>query len=201
MNESIRMKNVNRLKISQILDFSSKSSLIAQQCSKIGSMILTEFRRNNEKLLHRGSRDGFKASNFQQKCENERNTLTLIVPMKNFIFGGLTLITWKSSASSLRKTDNSGKGFLFHLKNARTSESRKFILKNGRNAIYWTTSRGPYFEYHLDIFMYDNCYPSVNNCTDLGRSHVNNTGIDGKFVFTGEKYFTKKEIEAFTTIL
>jgi hypothetical protein len=46
--------------------------------------------------------------------------------------------------------------------------------------------------------MYDNCDTSVNNCTDLGRSYVNNTGIDGKLVLTGEKYFRKKEIEAFT---
>jgi hypothetical protein len=48
--------------------------------------------------------------------------------------------------------------------------------------------------------VYDNCN-TTNNYTNLGGCYVNDTGIDGKLVFTGEYNFTVKEIEVFTITL
>jgi hypothetical protein len=41
----------------------------------------------------------------------------------------------------------------------------------------------------------------TSNHTNLGGADANDTGIDGKQVFTGEKYFTVKEIEVFSVSL
>jgi hypothetical protein len=162
-------------------------------------MILNEFERKTWKLLYRGSRDGFRAANFHEKCDNQTNTLTLIETTKGFIFGGFTPIAWDSS--SWNKSDSSGKSFLFSLKNSRNSEPRKFMLMNGRNAIYCHSSRGPVFAGNNDLGVRDNCNIANDNHTNLGGSYVNDTGIDGKLVLTGDHHFTVKEIEVFTITL
>jgi hypothetical protein len=209
LNESIWLKVVGRLKMSQIMDFPLKSgsscqryvkgiefeSVILKECP----MILREFAGKTWKFLWRGSRDGFRASNFHEKCDNQTNTLTLIETTKGFIFDGFTPIPWDSSSGY--KLDNSGKSFLFSLKNPRNNEPRKFMLMNERHAIGCYSSYGPYFPSNQDMVMYENCNTSTSNFTNLGGSYVNDTGIDGKLVFTGEYNFTVKEIEVFTITL
>jgi hypothetical protein len=44
----------------------------------------------------------------------------------------------------------------------------------------------------------DNCNTNTSSYTNLGSAYVNDTGITGTTVFTGEQYFTVKEIEVFT---
>jgi hypothetical protein len=168
-------------------------SLIVRNYPKI----LNEFRGNIWKLLYRGSRDGFKASNFHEKCDNRTNTLTLIETTKGFIFGDFTPIAWES-VTDIQKPDSSGKSFLFSLKNPRNSEPRKFMLMSGQNAIWCNSSYGPYFSGNSDIGVSDNCNTTTNSYKNLGGSYVNDTGIDGRLVFTGEHNFTVKEIEVFT---
>jgi hypothetical protein len=124
--------------------------------------------------------------------------LTLIETTKNFIFGGFTPIAWDSTTNGGHKPDNSGKSFLFSLNNPRNSAPRKFILMSGKIAIYCSWSHGPCFSSNCDIAVYDNCNTATNNFTNLGGSYVNDTGIDGNLVFTGEYNFTVKEIEVFT---
>jgi hypothetical protein len=211
VSESIWLKIVDRLKVSQVLDFPLKSTLISQRYLrfvKLDSMIindypniLKEFQGKNWNLLYRGSRDGFRASNFHEKCDNQMNTLALIEMMKGFIFGGFTLIAWESASSSIGKPDSSGKSFLFSLKNPRNSEPRKFMLKSGNNAIYCYSSCGPCFAGGGDFAVYDNFNIATHYFTSLGNSYVNDTGIDEKLVFTGEYNFTVKEIEVFTISL
>jgi len=48
-------------------------------------------------LLYRGSRDGFKDYDFNNKCGDKGPTLTLIksVNSKHEVFGGFTDINWK----------------------------------------------------------------------------------------------------------
>jgi hypothetical protein len=203
------MKIVDRLKVSEVVDFPLKSTLISRRYLpfvKIDTMImkdypniLKEFKRKHWTLLYRGSRDGFGASKFHEKCDNQTNTLTLIETTKCFIFGGFTPIAWDSI--SREKPDNSGKSFLFSLKNPRNSAPRKFMLMSGKNAIYCSSPYGPWFAGNWDMIVYDNCNTATSNYTNLGGSYVNDTGIDGKLVFTGERNFTVKEIEVFTISL
>jgi hypothetical protein len=127
--------------------------------------------------------------------------LTLIETTKGFIFGGFTPIAWESSANSVYKSDSSGKSFLFSLENSRNSAPRKFMLLSGKNAICCNSSSGPVFAGNDDMIVQDSCNTSTSNYTNLGGSYVNDTGIDGMLVFTGEQYFTVKEIEVFTISL
>jgi hypothetical protein len=60
-------------------------------------VILDEFNNKNLQLLWRGTQDGFRASEFWKRCENQGNTLLLIKDSKENIFGGLTPSPWQSS--------------------------------------------------------------------------------------------------------
>jgi hypothetical protein len=68
---------------------------------------------------------------------------------------------------------------------------------SGKNAIYCDSGYGPCFSSNYDIAVFDNCNTATNNFTNLGGSYVNDTGIDGNLVFTGEYHFTVKEIDVF----
>jgi hypothetical protein len=171
-------------------------SLIVKDYPKI----LNDFENKVWKLLYRGSRDGFRASNFHGKCDNESNTLTLIETTKGFIFGGFTPLVWDSATNGY-KSDNSQKSFVFTLKNAGNIEPRTFKLSNGSNAIRCYPDRGPTFGGGHDFQVADNCTPNTSSCTNLGAGYVNDTGISGTADFTGEQYFTVKEIEVFTITL
>jgi hypothetical protein len=75
------------------------------------------------------------------------------------------------------------------------------LLSNASKAVCGWSSQGPSFGTNWDIAVYDNCNTSTSNYTNLGGAYVNDTGIDGKQVFTGEYNFTVKDIEVFQIIL
>lgn len=56
-----------------------------------------DFPDGRERLLYRGSRDGWLSSNFHKHCDNKGATVTLIkavVNTKEYIFGGYTDQSW-----------------------------------------------------------------------------------------------------------
>ena len=63
-------------------------------------------------FLYRGSRDGCKASDFHDKCDNKGATITVIRSSGAFIFGGFSDKSWKSFGDWCK----SEKPFLFSLK-------------------------------------------------------------------------------------
>jgi hypothetical protein len=206
LTESIWQKIVVRLKSESEIEIDPRSGRYVNRVIGFESLIvhnylkiLTEFEKNTWKLLYRGSRDGFKASNFHGECDNQSNTLTLIETTKGFIFGGFTPIPWDSSSGY--KADNSQKSFLFTLKNPNKIFPRKFQLSNASSAIWSSSSYGPIFGGGHDICLYDNFNTGTNHYSNLGSGYVNDTGIDGKQVLTGEYNFTVKEIEVFSIIL
>ena len=52
---------------------------------------------NDIRLLYRGSRDGFKAQNFHDRCNNKGETLVIIKSEADYIFGGYTEINWDNT--------------------------------------------------------------------------------------------------------
>jgi hypothetical protein len=160
--------------------------------------ILKEFATKTWRLLYRGTRDGFGSSNFHSKCDQQSNTVTIILTTAGYIFGGFTPIAWEGPSSWTYKADNTGKSFLFSLKNPRNTEPKIFPLSDASKAIYCWPSCGPTFGNGCDIAVSNNCDQNTSSYTSLGRSYTNDTGIDGKQVFTGEYNFQVKEIEIFT---
>jgi len=63
-------------------------------------------------LLYRGSRDGFKAKNFHDCCDNKGATLTLVKGEDGRVFGGYTDISWTCPKGQTRR-GGKGNSFLF----------------------------------------------------------------------------------------
>jgi hypothetical protein len=121
----------------------------------------------------------------------------VILDTKGNIFGGFTPLKWESSTSDDGKADNSLKSFLFTLKNPHNLPPRKFVLnaetKDG--AVGLRSPKGPWF--HCAIFVQDNCNSRTDNFGYIGRVYTNDTGLDGKTIFTGSQQFQVQEIEVF----
>jgi hypothetical protein len=179
------------------------ASLIVPQ----GPALFAEFRGKRFTLLWRGSRDGFRARNFHDRCDFHANTLTLILDTRGSIFGGFTPVKWESRVYDKKATEALGRdnrfkadpslgSFIFTLKNPHNFPARKFALKAEKKdeAIVCDPSRGPDF---CDIGVSDNCNANTNSDTSLGGTYANDTGLDGPTFFTGLHWFTVKEIEVF----
>ncbi len=55
--------------------------------------------RNDIRLLYRGSRDGWDATDFHGKCDDKGATITIIKCSNGRICGGYTSTPWKSSGN------------------------------------------------------------------------------------------------------
>jgi uncharacterized coiled-coil protein SlyX len=102
-----------------------------------------EFHGKRFKLLWRGSRDGFGALDFHGRCDGHANTLTVISDTEGNIFGGFTPVEWDSRVWNRKggdenncwKADDSGRSFLFTLKNPHNIAPRRFALDPAKK--YW----------------------------------------------------------------
>jgi hypothetical protein len=158
--------------------------------------IFAEFRGKRFEILWRGSRDGFRATEFHGRCDGHANTLTVILDTEGNIFGGFTPVEWESRTRGSHKADDSQKSFLFTLKNPRNIPARRFALKAEKKcrAILCKSGWGPSFG---DIAVSDNCNANTSSATWLGDTYTNDTGRDGANVFAGSANFQVREIEVF----
>jgi hypothetical protein len=128
-------------------------------------------------------------------------------PRKHFedtdgnVFGGFTPGQWESRVSyPSAKGDHSQRSFLFTLKNPQNLQERRFALRAKRKewAILSDITQGPSFH---DISVVDNAntnrYSAAFFDDNENDSYVNDTGINGKGVFTRSKDFQVREIEVF----
>jgi hypothetical protein len=168
--------------------------------------IFAEFRKKQFSLLWRDSRNGFTAKEFHGRCDGHGNTLTVIFDRKGNIFGGFTPLKWESRVHNGKygdqdnrfKTDDSQKSFLFTLKNPHNIAARRFVLKSDEKhkAIWCASTLGPYFGSGTDLGVNDNCN-TRDNCTHIGGSYLNDTGLEWRIVLAGSQLFKVKEIEVF----
>ena len=167
---------------------------------------------NNIKLIYRGSRDGFQAKIFHEKCDNKGETLIIIESKDNYIFGGYTEINWDSTIwnkiigeknNTIRK--GNGNEFIFTLKNPYLIKPSKYNIKKKylNNSICCDSNLGPIFGCN-DIRIEDNCNINENKFTyyDYIKDEcgfIDNTGKK-RLLFTGKNSFLVKEIEVFNII-
>uniref|UniRef100_A0A6U3TM16 TLDc domain-containing protein n=1 Tax=Ditylum brightwellii TaxID=49249 RepID=A0A6U3TM16_9STRA len=145
-------------------------------------------------LLYRASRDGWKASDFHDKCDNQGPTLTIIKSAGGYIFGGYCNTSW----SSVRGFKASLKAFLFTIQCQRALRPTKMKLKPSKvyDAVFHGSEYGPCFGDDLEV----SCM-SCNNLesyTNVGNSYVCPSGEDGQTFLTGGYRFQAKEIEIFS---
>jgi hypothetical protein len=169
--------------------------------------LLHDFEGKQWKLLWRGSRDGFRARGFHERCDGSANTLTVILDTSGNVFGGFTPIEWESRQSdpssqghNCYKCDNTLESFVFTLKNPHNVPPRKFPLKSEakQSAIVCDSDWGPYFGGGMGVC--DLCNTKVSSIAAVGRVYVNDTGTDGATFFTCLHRYQVKEIEVFEII-
>jgi hypothetical protein len=164
--------------------------------------LFEDFRSQRFRLLWRGSRDGFGASEFHQRCDGHTNTLTIVQDTNDFVFGGFTPLAWESRGHW--KPDTELKSFLFTLKNPHHSPPQRFPLRRDRfhRAILGYRSWGPMFgSGPADLGVCDDCQANAGSYSGrFGNTYANESGIDGKRLFTNAPFFTVKEIEVFEVV-
>ncbi len=95
-------------------------------------MSLSEFSINKKwNLIYKGSKNGFKSSDFHSKCDDKPNTLVIIKSKNGNVFGGYTEKSWSNidSMSSMYehidKLDSSA--FIFSLINKENRSLKKNV--------------------------------------------------------------------------
>ena len=163
-------------------------------------------------LLYRGSRDGFRAKNFHDKCDKKGETLTIILSTDNFIFGGYTEINWESTSwngkigeENCSRRDGIGNEFVYTLKNPHNIQPSKYNMKKYwyNHSICCDINLGPIFGCN-DIRIEDKCNEKKNRFTfhdfKPGEFCFDDTTGKKRLLFTGNDYFIVKEIEVFHVI-
>jgi hypothetical protein len=144
-------------------------------------------------LLYRGSRDGFGANDFHSKCDNHKNTLTIIKAKgTSFIFGGFTSISW----DSLGQHKSDPNAFLFSLTN---KDNKPFKMRqiNTMYSIYCMPNYGPIFGGGCDLYICDSANTTSDNGSKLGRSYEHPQPDQGKSYLAGSDAFLLSEIEVY----
>ncbi len=149
-------------------------------------------------LLYRGSRDGFKARNFHERCDDKSPTLTIIqAKISNYIFGGYTENNWNGSNDS--KSDSNA--FIFSLTN-KDSKPCKMPTKNAQNSIVGYSGYGPVFGVGGCIRIDDNSDTSKENYSGLGCAVYEHPEYafeskEAQTFLSGSEHFQLGEIEVY----
>jgi len=148
----------------------------------------------NLELLYRGSRDGFGASTFHERCDNKGPTVTCVRCTGGFVFGGYADIPWSSNDDYLA----SSKSFLFALKSHSGIGSTKMRIKAGceNNAVLHNECYGPSFGYGCDLHISENPNTDKHSYFGIGESYHLPDGQDDYFII-GTSTFRVAEIEVF----
>jgi hypothetical protein len=94
--------------------------------------LFEDFKQKQLTLLWRGSRDGFRATDFHSRCDGHANTLTMILDTDGNIFGGFTRARWESGFRTKYNPGRSLKSYIFTVKNPHNVPARSFALKAQR---------------------------------------------------------------------
>ena len=151
-------------------------------------------------LLYRGSRDGWKGSDFHEKCDDKGATITVIRSSDGFIFGGFADKSWKSSGGWCK----SDKAFLFSLKSPSDEVGpTKMSIKHKKcsKAMLHSSSNGPIFGNSYDLCIASDANNNSNSCSYsiLGYTYELPPGQTNTFL-VGSDYFKVSEIEVFQII-
>ena len=160
-------------------------------------------------LIYRGSRDGFLAKNFHEKCDYKGETFSIIKSTKGYIFGGYTKINWESTKwngqrgeNNCSRRDGDGDEFAYTLKNPHDFKPTKYNIKNEwkNHSICCDVNLGPIYGCN-DIRIENNCNTKWNyfKFYDFSPGEYCFEYNNGKnrLTFTGEYNYKVEEIEIY----
>lgn len=184
-------------------EFENSTILKKNQVQDLKNVL--DFPDRKERLLYRGSRDGWSSSYFHHFCDDKGPTVTLI-KVKNtygeYISGGYTDKSW-DCCGNFKRTSNS---FLFSLVISGNLRPVKLPLISGREgyAMYCDADHGPTFGYEegsngetvYDLHIVDE--PNRELCSSfLERCYHYPLEQNAIHILTGGHEFTVAEVEVY----
>ena len=179
-----------------VSDESFSTILTNDELKELEKLINLKIRK--QKLLYRGSSDGFTAKKFHEKCDGKANTLTLVKSKngenglsdsREYVFGGFTTQSW--DADLLKKDENA---FIFSLKNVLNRPEKMMIKESSNYAIMCSPGCGPIFDNAFSIKFSSNNYAGL-----LRHSFLSNSPKSPRFL-AGSNKFDVQEMEVFQII-
>ena len=147
-------------------------------------------------LIYQGSKNGFAAADFHNKCDGKGATVTVVESTTGHIFGGYNPVAWNSSGGY----SNDSKTYIFSLVNKSNIPPSKFPLMAGKNGAYSNSGYGPTFGGGHDLYICSNSTSANSNYTNFGYSFSSPPGLNStqKQAFLAGAYnFTVKDIEVY----
>ena len=141
-----------------------------------------KFRPN---LLYRATRDGDSGLFFHKKCDNIKDTLTLVKTKTGSIFGGYTSETW--NGNNYKKDD---KAFCFSI-----DLKKKYKSKKTDNTIYCARLYGPCFG-DAFFWIFNNCFEEGGVTTEELNKNFDNLNVKNEFN-NGKEKFKIEDYEVF----
>ena len=192
LTESDRLTQVDQAK--ETGEFLNGTLLAAEQKVK-----LNEFygkRGQKWELIYKASRDGFDASAFHTRCDNQGPTMTIIRSVTNYLFGGYASVSWAAANNGYISDSNA---FIFTLTNPHNIPPTKYLVNPERiaHALQNSSDYGPVFG-GCDIAVKNNSNSNQSSSFNLPCFYVDTTG-QGNNTFTGAAHFTTSDIEVFRT--
>ena len=134
-------------------------------------------------LVYKASKDGDKASDFHNKCDNVNNNLSIVKTKKGKIFGGFTKQNWKQiGVQDYHKYDENA--FVFSVNNKKI-----YNIKDKSRAIYCRNDLALFFSSSSDIYIYNNCFNSQRGTFQSAYDYKGeNYALNGESKFDLEDY-------------
>lgn len=154
-------------------------------------------------LIYRGSRDGFEAKNFHEKCDSKSPTLTIIRSDCGNIFGGYTEAKWNQA--NIWQSDRNA--FIFSLINKDKKPIRMNIIpEKVKQAIASSPTTGPIFGgvgTKLDLYVTSNGNKAYQS-SYLGHSFKHPVydvdSIEAGSFLAGKSAYLVNEIEVYQKV-
>ncbi|CDW75500.1 tldc domain-containing protein [Stylonychia lemnae] len=150
------------------------------------------------KLLYRASRDGFKAANFHQLCDNQGPTVCFIESEHKEIFGGYTSVPWTSESKYIKDS----RAFVFSL--SKNTIHQQYQKQD--NAVVHYKDWLMVFGWGYDICIRDDCNINNSSYCSLGGTYNPEQGLkykdeEANDYLAGKNQFKVVEIEVFSVAL
>ena len=136
-------------------------------------------------LVYKASKDGDKASDFHDKCDNINNNLSIVKTKKGKIFGGFTTQNWKQIGQNNNKYDENA--FVFSINNKKI-----YNIKDKDRAIYCRNDLALFFSGASDIYIYNNCFQKRGGTTQSAYDYKGES-----YALNGESSFVLDDYEVY----
>ena len=126
------------------------------------------------RLLYRGSRDGFRAEAFHQRCDNKQApTLTVIrEAARGFVFGAYSDAVWSSPEGSVWHEKGSVNPWVFSLRNPKGVQPLLMVPKADQTRLVGCYPRyGPCFGYGGGLQVYNDMTRENNNWSNISNTY------------------------------